>query len=109
MPDSAKELSGKIAVVTGAARGMGYAVAKRLADVGASIVINDATMLPNPCKINPLPSATGILSASLSVSRPKKPLCVRALVGFRHNVVTVEHGACLVSHDGHDYFFGNAL
>ena len=41
MQDSAKELSGKIAVVTGAARGMGCAVARRLADVGASVVIND--------------------------------------------------------------------
>ena len=41
MPDSVEELSGKIAIVTGAARGMGYAVAKRLAAAGASVVIND--------------------------------------------------------------------
>ena len=41
MADAAEEFSGKIAIVTGAARGMGYAVAKRLAAGGASVVIND--------------------------------------------------------------------
>ena len=41
MSHNAEELAGKIAVVTGAARGMGYAVAKRLAAAGASVVIND--------------------------------------------------------------------
>ena len=41
MADAAEEFSGKIAIVTGAARGMGYAVAKRLAVGGASVVIND--------------------------------------------------------------------
>ena len=41
MADAAEEFSGKIAIVTGAARGMGYAVAKRLAAGGASLVIND--------------------------------------------------------------------
>ena len=41
MSDAMKELSEKVAIVTGAARGMGYAVAKRLAAAGASVVIND--------------------------------------------------------------------
>ena len=41
MVDAAEAFSGKIAIVTGAARGMGYAVAKRLAAGGASVVIND--------------------------------------------------------------------
>lgn len=41
MPDAAEEFSGKVAIVTGAARGMGYAVAKRLAAGGAKVVIND--------------------------------------------------------------------
>ncbi len=40
MPDS-RELAGKIAIVTGAARGMGRAVAERLTAAGASLVIND--------------------------------------------------------------------
>ena len=41
--------------------------------------------------------------------RPEKPLRVHALVSLRHNVVPVEHDPCVVSHDGHDHFFGNAL
>jgi len=41
MADAAEELSEKVAIVTGAARGMGYAVAKRLAAGGANVVIND--------------------------------------------------------------------
>ena len=41
MADAAEEFSGKVAIVTGAARGMGYAVAKRLAAGGAKVVIND--------------------------------------------------------------------
>ena len=37
----AVEFSGKVAIVTGAGQGMGRAVAKRLADGGAQLVVND--------------------------------------------------------------------
>ena len=63
----------------------------------------------NPSQINLLSAATAKVPASLSVSRPKKPLGVRTLVRFRHDIVTVEHAARLVSHDGHDHLFRNAL
>jgi S-adenosylhomocysteine hydrolase len=35
------ELSGKVAIVTGSGRGLGLAYARRLASLGAAVVVND--------------------------------------------------------------------
>ena len=37
------DLTGKVAIVTGSARGIGRAIALKLAEVGADIVLNDIT------------------------------------------------------------------
>jgi len=38
-----KELAGRVAVVTGSSSGIGEAIARRLADLGASVVVNSAS------------------------------------------------------------------
>ncbi|MDO8671288.1 MAG: SDR family NAD(P)-dependent oxidoreductase, partial [Dehalococcoidia bacterium] len=35
------DLSGQVAIVTGAGQGIGYGIANRLAEAGAAVVIND--------------------------------------------------------------------
>jgi NAD(P)-dependent dehydrogenase (short-subunit alcohol dehydrogenase family) len=46
MNSNQKDLSGKIAVVTGAGRGLGSAIADVLADRGAHVIVNDRTLEP---------------------------------------------------------------
>ncbi|MBB5442401.1 MULTISPECIES: SDR family NAD(P)-dependent oxidoreductase [unclassified Paraburkholderia] len=46
MISNQQDLSGKIAVVTGAGRGLGVAIADVLADRGAHVIVNDRTLEP---------------------------------------------------------------
>jgi enoyl-[acyl-carrier-protein] reductase (NADH) len=47
------KLDGKIAVVTGAARGIGFATAEALAEAGALVVLTDTAWKPN-CSMSPI-------------------------------------------------------
>src|SRR5215213_5030290 len=46
MGSNQQDLSGNIAVVTGAGRGLGTAIANVLADRGAHVIVNDRTLEP---------------------------------------------------------------
>jgi NAD(P)-dependent dehydrogenase (short-subunit alcohol dehydrogenase family) len=45
------DLSGKLAVVTGGTRGIGYAIAQGLADAGADLVLSRSPFLDHPAGV----------------------------------------------------------
>ena len=80
------ELTGKVAVVTGAGRGMGRAVALRLSAAGASVVVNDLSVEAAEATAVMLRDAGGraiAVSGNVTNSSDVAAVMDRAVSGFR--------------------------
>jgi len=69
---STKKLSGKVAVVTGASKGIGASIAKHLADEGASVVVNYATSRPGADKVVNDITSSGSKAIAVQADMAKK-------------------------------------
>jgi 3-oxoacyl-[acyl-carrier protein] reductase len=69
---SAKKLSGKVAIVTGASKGIGAAIAKHLGAAGASVVVNYSASQANADKVVAEITAAGgkAVAIQANVSQP---------------------------------------
>lgn len=59
MSTNSKKLAGKVAVVTGASKGIGAAIARHLADAGAAVVVNYASSKEGADRVVAAITATG--------------------------------------------------
>jgi len=85
----------KVAVVTGSARGIGFAICKKLAKLGAAIVINDVIDEQNAAEsikaIKALGADAIYVQADISQTEQAKNLIERAIKEFSHIDVLVNN------------------
>ncbi|MCU1697775.1 MAG: short-chain dehydrogenase/reductase [Mycobacterium sp.] len=102
------KLDGRVALVTGAARGMGAAHARRLAAAGATVAVND---IRDSAELTALADEIGGLTAAGDVSDPAE--CVRIVADVvqaadRLDVLVANHAymrmAPLLDHDDADWW-----
>ena len=70
---SAKKLAGKVAVVTGASKGIGVAIAKDLAAEGAAVVVNYSSSKADADKVVGAITANGGKAIAVQANLSKKP------------------------------------
>jgi 2-dehydro-3-deoxy-L-rhamnonate dehydrogenase (NAD+) len=88
------ELSGKVAVVTGGAHGIGYAVAERLAQAGARVVVADRDEENGRAAAERLSADGGeAIAVRVDVTRPEEihTMVERALESYGHLDVLVNN------------------
>jgi len=69
----AKKLAGKVAVVTGASKGIGAAIAKKLAEEGAAVVVNYASSKEGADRVVAEITARGGKALAIQADVAKKP------------------------------------
>jgi 3-oxoacyl-[acyl-carrier protein] reductase len=81
-----RALTGKVAIVTGAAKGIGAGIAKAMAAAGASVVVNFATDRPGAERVVADINAAGgdalAILANISVVAEVEHLCAEAVANF---------------------------
>lgn len=75
MSDAAYSLEGQVALVTGSGRGLGHAIALRLAELGAAVALHDRTATA-PAEFDEFPD---LAAAEADVARLGSPTC--AVIG----------------------------
>src|SRR5215813_9305241 len=72
MTSNSKKLNGKVAVVTGASKGIGASIAKSLAAEGASVVVNYSSSKPGADKVVKEITAQGGKATAVQANMARK-------------------------------------